>query len=407
MRALAALTGALVAASWQVALVAAAYALLRLGLAQASRRYLAALLALLLQLGWPVATFIELLGRTGTQVNPGPIAQGRWWLLVPLAWSLGATLMLGRLLGGLALVRAWIRRAGALEASLEERFERLRVRLGVRPVRFGVAHLDTPLTVGFWRPVVLVPVSVLTALPVETLELLVAHELVHVRRWDALVSAVQMLIEALLFFHPAMWWVSRSAREEREYSCDDAVVQCLGRPRRYAAALVALEQSRQPATDLAVASTGGAFMERIRRLVGVRSTRSARPLVAILVALVGSTAALAVTLHSTSKASLIPVSEELRTTLAGLCQHVREDPCRPEVLASGGLPAEDAMTIVLADLGEKAPAFQAFLAAVGSVPPAQRHDALVATLSAATGAEWSCPEFEKLWNAQPVDWCHR
>lgn len=407
MNALAALTGALVAASWQVALIAAGFALVRLLLPKAEHRYVAALLALALQVAWPVATFVDLQGHASAQINPGLVAHSPAWLVVPLAWSLGATVMLARMLGGLALVRRWVRRAGALEASLEARFERLRARLGVRAVQFGVVdHLDTPLTVGFWRPVVLLPVSVLTALPLDALELLVAHELVHVRRWDALINAVQMVIEAVLFFHPAMWWVSKCARDEREYACDDAVVQSLGAPRRYAEALLALEQSRQPATDLAVASTGGAFVNRIRRLIGGRTTRSPWPLVFALVVLAGGTTALALTLRA-PKVPLIAVSEQLKPTLAGLCRHVHDDPCRPEVLAGGGLPTEDAMTIVLADLGERVPEFEQFMGAIGQVPVAQRHEALVASLSAATGSEWSCPEFEALWNGQPVTWCGR
>ena len=405
MNTLAALAGALVASSWQVLVPALVYAALRLLLRGARERYVAALVTLSLQVLWPVVTFVELHALIGVRVNATAASQSQWWLLVPLVWALGAAAMLARLVGGLLVVRRWVRAAGRLDAALVERFEALRVKLGVRPVTLGVVeHLDVPLTVGFWRPVVLVPASLLTALPVESLELLVAHELVHVGRWDALVNAAQMVVEALLFFHPAMWWVSRCARFEREYRCDDEVVQNLGGSARpYAEALLALEQTRQPATAMAVASTGGAFMNRIRRLVSGRSSRSVWPFVVALVVLVGGGTAVAYTVRSEAT-PVLAVSPELRPVLRNLCQSIRADPCRPEVVQLHASP-EDLMTIVMGDLGEQSPAFEQFLVAVSKLPAPQRRDAITRTVSEVTGGPWQCPEFDALWGGGRVDWC--
>lgn len=146
-------------------------------------------------------------------------------------------------------------------------------------------------------------------------------------------------------------------------------------------------------------------MDRIRRLVGGRTTRSPWPLVVTLVVLVGGTTALALTLRRTAT-PIIPVPAELKPTLAGLCRHVHDDPCRPEVVAAQLDPA-DMATVVLADLGEKAPAFEQFMVALARLPAPQRHDALVQSVSAALGEEWSCPEFDTIWNSQPVTWCGR
>ena len=82
-----------------------------------------------------------------------------------------------------------------------------------------------PTVVGWLRPVILLPVSVITGLPATHLDAVLAHELAHVQRHDYLVNALQTIIETLLFYHPAVWWCSRQIRIEREHCCDDLVVE--------------------------------------------------------------------------------------------------------------------------------------------------------------------------------------
>lgn len=113
----------------------------------------------------------------------------------------------------------------------------------------------------------LVPAALVTGMPPHLLEALLAHELGHIRRHDYLVNLVQNVIEALLFYHPAVWWLSRRIRSEREQIADDFAARQLGEPRRVAQALSELERWQFSPPHLAQAANGGDLMARIRRLV--------------------------------------------------------------------------------------------------------------------------------------------
>ena len=101
--------------------------------------------------------------------------------------------------------------------------------------------VDVPTVVGWIKPVVLLPVSALAGLSAEQLEAILAHELAHIRRHDYLVNLLQTLVETLLFYHPAVWWLSGRIRAERENCCDDLAVSLCGDPVTYASALADLE----------------------------------------------------------------------------------------------------------------------------------------------------------------------
>ncbi len=131
---------------------------------------------------------------------------------------------------------------------------------------------EVPAVVGFLRPVILAPVGLLAGLPPEQLEYILIHELAHIRRYDYLVNLLQSLAEDLLFYHPAVWWVSELVRAERENCCDDVVVAARGDARGLAAALAALEHYRWNAREAALAANGGHLMNRIRRLLEGRET---------------------------------------------------------------------------------------------------------------------------------------
>jgi hypothetical protein len=127
--------------------------------------------------------------------------------------------------------------------------------------------VQVPAVIGWLRPIVLLPASALTGLTPLQLDALLAHELAHVRRWDYVVNLVQSVIETLLFYHPAVWWVSRQVRQEREHCCDDLAVAVCGDAVVYAKALVGMEGLRVPAPAFAVAAGGGSLLSRVRRLV--------------------------------------------------------------------------------------------------------------------------------------------
>ena len=110
-----------------------------------------------------------------------------------------------------------------------------------------------PAVVGWLRPVVLIPCSALTGIQPDLLEAVLLHELAHIRRHDYMVNLLQTVVETLGFFHPAVWWVSRQIRLERENCCDDAAVAALGDTPRFARALVRMEEIRQQPPQMALA----------------------------------------------------------------------------------------------------------------------------------------------------------
>lgn len=190
---------------------------------------------------------------------------------------------------GVALLTAWHlrswRRAQALryhgtqevEARWAAACARLARRLKIRqPVALlASVRVAVPATLGWLRPVVLVPVAAFHGLAPQQLEALIAHELAHVRRHDYLINLLQVLAETLFFHSPALWWLSHQVRREREHCCDDLAVAVCGDRLLYAKALSAAESLRH-APALAMAATGGDLLGRIRRLAGRPAPRSRR-----------------------------------------------------------------------------------------------------------------------------------
>lgn len=145
-----------------------------------------------------------------------------------------------------------------------------------RPVLLVESLLaDTPVVLGIFRPVIMTPLGFLAGLPPEHVEAILLHELAHIRRLDYLMNVCQRIVEGLLFYHPAVWWISQLMRAERENCCDDIVVKLRGDAQAYAAALTALEQNRldqYPAIrEPVLAATGGNLMKRIKRLLCPRT----------------------------------------------------------------------------------------------------------------------------------------
>ena len=131
---------------------------------------------------------------------------------------------------------------------------------------------------------ILVPLGLLAGLPTAQIEAVLLHEIAHIRRHDYLLNLVQSVIEGLLFYHPAVWWVSHRIRTEREFCCDDLVVAATGDAPSYARALSALEHGRAVAHQAALAATSGCLILRVRRLLGgsVAGHSLAGPVVGLL-----------------------------------------------------------------------------------------------------------------------------
>lgn len=173
-----------------------------------------------------------------------------------------------------------------MPADLETKLRELARRMGIARVVELVesSAVTVPAVIGWLRPVILVPASALAGLSPQQLEAILAHELAHVRRHDYLVNLLQTVVETLLFYHPAVWWVSAQVRRERENCCDDLAVAVCGDRLGYARALANLEGLRSPSPRLALAADGGSLVDRVRRLVGAPA-RSRRPWLAGVLAL--------------------------------------------------------------------------------------------------------------------------
>lgn len=139
--------------------------------------------------------------------------------------------------------------------------------LGNRVILRVVQDIRSPITIGCFRPMILVPASLITGMAPAHLEALLAHEMAHIARYDYLVNFIQNVIEVFLFFHPAVWWISKYIRNERELIADDLAASILGEPRRLALALQELEFIQFTTPQLAQAAHGGNLMSRIKRLV--------------------------------------------------------------------------------------------------------------------------------------------
>ena len=193
---------------------------------------------------------------------------------IVLVWLTGVLLLSVRLLFGWLRAHS-IAKKNATEAAPEwQRSARrlaqaLKLRRAVQLLES--AAVEVPTVIGWLRPVVLLPATSLTGLSTEQMEMILAHELAHIRRNDFFVNLMQAVVETLLFYHPAVWWISNRIRVEREHCCDDVAVAVSGKPLVYARALTRLEELRIEDAQAFVSANGGSLIGRIRRLAGARA----------------------------------------------------------------------------------------------------------------------------------------
>jgi beta-lactamase regulating signal transducer with metallopeptidase domain len=293
---------------WQAAAIAALYGAVSLLLARRSShtRYAVALAALLLMLTSATVTFGWQLRANGAfaqdsvSAPAGSPARFQRTVAYPFAqvastlaseasspsaptplpwidgfWLVGVFLLSLRSLGGWWLIRRLRASAHiAIPAAVGESFQRIAAALGIRrSVDLAVtASVSGPITVGFLRATVLLPLCALTSLGPDELEVVLAHELAHVRRADFLWNLVQTFAETLFFFHPAVWWIGSCLRSERELCCDDLALEFCPNPVIYASALFHLEEQRSRQPHLAMALNGNrsrsTLRMRILRILG-------------------------------------------------------------------------------------------------------------------------------------------
>jgi GWxTD domain-containing protein len=265
--------------------------------------------------------------------------------IVPF-WMAGVLIFYLRTAGGwLAAQRLRGRGVIAAPEEWQQRLRALAARLRVtRPVVLLESCLaETPVLVGFLRPAILVPAGLLAGIAPDQLEAILLHELAHIRRHDYAVNVMQSLVEGLLFYHPAAWWLSRTVRAEREHCCDDAVVALRGDAAGYAAALAALEW-RRAAVKPALAASGGNLTKRIRRLLEPQKPRSgAGPVFAALLLLTPVAVGLLSAWPAKPQAAQGAPAAARGAAPASLPAQVRtpQDPAQPSGLAPEGRQSND------------------------------------------------------------------
>jgi beta-lactamase regulating signal transducer with metallopeptidase domain len=303
-----ALGWALVHFLWQgtalAAIAAAAMSLSR----RSATRYAIGVATLILMLAAPLVTFLSYSGRlspgrfdsrafdsnrysgAADTVKSLPLVAATWpaakagaaasgsisrsapdafaWLVA--AWLLGVTVFSLRSAGGFVLLERKRRmQAVAVSDRVLEICVMLQRRLGLnRAIAYCECKwLQAPAVIGWFRPIVFLPVTALSGLSDEQLQSVIAHELAHIYRFDAFVNVFQVFVETVLFYHPAIWWLNQRIRTEREHCCDDIAVALCGNAVEYARALTLMEEWRS-APVLAMAANRGPLTERVFRVLG-------------------------------------------------------------------------------------------------------------------------------------------
>jgi beta-lactamase regulating signal transducer with metallopeptidase domain len=240
-----------------------AWILLRItGRRNSSTRFAVWFSALLAIAAVPVLSAVSGSAHAGSSAITIP---GAWALDILFIWAAIAGVLLFRVGIGLAQLRTLRARCTAinpatldplLQATLHE-FQSVR--------RVTLCHSDrlqVPTAIGFFKPLVVIPSWALQELSSTELNSILIHELAHLRRFDDWTNLAQQILKALLFFHPAVWWIETHLALEREMACDDAVLAATGNPHGYAQCLVSIAEKTFLRRGLALAH---AIVNRVRQ----------------------------------------------------------------------------------------------------------------------------------------------
>lgn len=237
---------------------------------------------------WQAAQKMVLLLQSSPSVSaaPGTVDTWQYFLsfrhtalfnkyvpLLSVIYTSGILILCGKMIWEFLRVSYLRKQIMLPESLLQEQFIQLKTKTGIRNVTLALSEkTQVPLVVGCLKPLILLPFSLVCKLDRQQLETILLHELAHVKRGDYFWNILQMVMETLLFFNPAAWWLSSVIREEREHSCDDYVLQHTQNPLPYAHALLALEEHRL-SYDAALAASGhkkSSLLNRIKRVTAMK-----------------------------------------------------------------------------------------------------------------------------------------
>jgi beta-lactamase regulating signal transducer with metallopeptidase domain len=192
------------------------------------------------------------------------------WLA--LIWVVGVLILGLKLIGSWLYLKHWAKRmATPVDTHWQHVLVKLKHQLGLRvSIQFlESANIYTPLTFGWLKPIIMIPLGMLSQLSPDQIEAVLLHELAHIRRFDFIANVLQSFVGILLFFHPVVWWISRKIRESREDCCDDIAVTHCQNKFLYAASLLQIQKySLTSKNQIAMAAIGnsGRLTARIQRL---------------------------------------------------------------------------------------------------------------------------------------------
>lgn len=241
-------------------------------------------------------------------------------MLIIAAWLFGATLFLLRLTGSWwyiqRLIQSGVPVTGRWKAKLEELAKKLGVDQSLQLIESN--QIDAPFVAGILKPIIFIPVGLVTGMPAQQLEAILIHEIMHVKRHDYLINLFQAFVESLYFFNPFIWMISSLIKTERELCCDDAVVKFGADKKVYAFALASLEEVRQFKNGLVLSAAGNKnqLFNRIKRLMeGSTKNYSIREkLVPVVLLVIGLACASWVSFHRQNA----PIDSTLNVTRLGV-----------------------------------------------------------------------------------------
>lgn len=287
---------------------------------------------------------------------------------IVVGWFAGVALLSLRLLIGWLGILRLRRQIDDGPGRLVDRMNHLADQLHMSVPLLRVGHRVTEaIAVGFVKPMILLPMAWVTEMPPDMLDAVLAHELAHIRRHDLWIILFQRLVETLLFYHPAVWWLSRRLRMEREMCCDELVVQVTQNPLRYAETLEHIGRlsvaSQRATLAVSIASPRSLLVERVRNILRLRphEQSSWAWLVALIpLMLVGFTCWTAFPIRETSllaEENAKPVSEKPNVGPGESANNESKITLKGKVLDDRGKPVADADVIMFqkADVNTDAP----------------------------------------------------
>ena len=198
--------------------------------------------------------------------------------LIVVIWNLIVLVLLLKTIGGLAYSQRLKSYKTSLlselwESKLTELSNKLGIKRSIQILESSI--LKVPVVIGYFKPVILIPLGVASGLSYEQVEAILAHELAHIKRNDYLVNIFQSIVEVLFFYHPAIWWISKNIRNERENACDDIAILANINRKALAEALTNLEVLNHKKTMLALAFLGNktSLLKRVKRILNPQKTK--------------------------------------------------------------------------------------------------------------------------------------